>query len=169
MQETTWSGLPMEVLQQFRLIYGSMRQYFRLLEERCGVPGAQMWALQEVAREPGIGINELARRLGVHQSTASLMVDKLVGAGLLRKTRSARDQRRVGLELDTAGREVLARLPGPAEGILPAALSSLPLVVLNTLKINLDELIAHLPGRDDGAATVPLADQLAGLDERGRA
>ena len=42
--------LALDVLQQFRLIFGSMRQYFRLVEERCGMPGSQMWVLQEVAR-----------------------------------------------------------------------------------------------------------------------
>lgn len=169
MNDAKMSDLTLEVLQQFRVIYGSMRQYFRLLEERCGLPGSQMWVLQEVAHEPGIGINDLAGRIGVHQSTASLMVDKLVGAGLLCKTRSARDQRRVGLELGEGGREVLSRLPGPAEGILPMALSSLPVVAIKTLKINLDELIAHLPGRDDAAAVVPLADQLGAVEERGGA
>ena len=67
--------LPMDVLQQFRLIFGSMRQYFRLVEERCGMSGSQMWVLQEVQRTPEIGIGELATRLGVHQSTCSLLVD----------------------------------------------------------------------------------------------
>ena len=28
----------LEVLQQFRIIYGSMRQYFKDVEERCGLP-----------------------------------------------------------------------------------------------------------------------------------
>ena len=68
----------LDVLQQFRLIYGSLRQHFRLVEERCGMPGSQMWVLQEVQRSPDIGINELAVRLGIHQSTCSLLVDRLV-------------------------------------------------------------------------------------------
>jgi len=41
------------VLQQFRVIYGTMRQYFREVEDRCGLPGSQMWILQEVHRCPG--------------------------------------------------------------------------------------------------------------------
>jgi DNA-binding MarR family transcriptional regulator len=159
------SLLTLEILQQFRLIFGSMRQYFRLVEERCGIPGSQMWVLQEVQRTPEIGIGELAGRLGVHQSTCSLLVDKLVALGCLVKKRQREDQRRVGLCLAPRGLAALAALPGPAEGILPEALSALPPVVLKTLHINLDELIAHLPGKDESCAGTPLAEMLGRPEE----
>ena len=152
--------LGMEVLQQFRLIYGSMRQYFRLVEERCGMPGSQMWVLQEVQRSPEIGIGELAVRMGVHQSTCSLLVDKLVNQGFLIKKRRRGDLRRVGLCLAPSGLSALAALPGPAEGILPEALAALPTVVLKTLNVNLNELIRHLPGKDDSYAVTPLAEMV---------
>jgi DNA-binding MarR family transcriptional regulator len=154
------SHIVLDVLQQFRLIYGSMRQYFRLVEERCGMPGSQMWVLQEVERTPEIGINELAARMGVHQSTCSLLVDKLVAQGCLSKRKRQGDQRRVGLCLAPAGLAALAALPGPAEGILPEALSELPEVVLKTLNINLNELILHLPGKDESCAGTPLAEMV---------
>lgn len=154
----------MEVLQQFRMIYGSMRQYFRLVEERCGMPGSQMWVLQEVERRPEIGIGELAACMGIHQSTCSLLVDKLVTLGFLIKQRRSDDQRRVGLSLTADGRQALAALPGPAEGILPEALAELPEVVLRTLNINLDELIRHLPGKDESFAGTPLAEMLGQRD-----
>ena len=67
--------LALEVLQQFRVIYGSMRQYFREMEESCGLTGSQMWVLQEVQRSPEIGVSELAARIGIHQSTCSQIVD----------------------------------------------------------------------------------------------
>lgn len=159
--------LALEVLQQFRLIFGSLRQYFRLVEERCGMSGSQMWVLQEVEHNPGIGIGDLAVRMGIHQSTCSLLVDKLVAQGCLHKQRNGRDQRRVGLVLAENGVAALAALPGPAEGILPEALAALPEVVLKTLNINLDELIRHLPGKVDSFAGTPLADMLgSNVEER---
>ena len=51
--------LALEVLQQFRVIYGTMRQYFRELEDICGLPGSQTWVLQEVEHTPEIGITDL--------------------------------------------------------------------------------------------------------------
>ena len=161
------SVLGMEVLQQFRLIYGSMRQYFRLVEERCGMPGSQMWVLQEVQRSPEIGIGELAVRMGVHQSTCSLLVDKLVNQGFLIKGRRGGDLRRVGLVLAPSGLSALAALPGPAEGILPEALAALPMVVLKTLNVNLNELIHHLPGKDESYAVTPLAEMVRTAPRKG--
>jgi len=156
----------LEVLQQFRRIFGSMRQYFRLVEERCGMSGSQMWVLQEVSRSPEIGIGELAQRMGVHQSTCSLLVDKLVALGCLTKSRRQSDHRRVGLCLAQRGVEALAALPGPAEGVLPEALSELPEVVLKTLNINLEELIRYLPGKNEDYASTPLAEMVGQPDER---
>ena len=152
--------LALEVLQQFRVIYGTMRQYFRELEECCGLPGSQMWVLQEVERTPEIGITELAVRLGIHQSTCSQLVEKLVVKNCLIKKRQSMDQRRVGLCLAAEGRKAIAALPGPAEGALPEALAAIPDVALKTLNINLAELIGHLPGKDEAFATMPLAEMV---------
>ena len=149
------STLTIDVLRQFRVIFGLMRQYFRLVEERCGLPASQMWVLQEVCRTEGIGINDIATRMGIHQSTASLLVDKLVSGGMVSKFRQNDDQRRVRLRLEQAGQEALANLPGPAEGIVPAALSALPEVVLKTLNINLDALISELPSGEKNFAGTP--------------
>lgn len=155
------SNLQLEVLRQFRAIYGTMRQYFRELESCCGLPGSQTWVLQEVSQSPGIGVGELAERLGIHQSTCSGLVEKLVVRGYLERRRSAHDQRRVGLSLSAAGGEVIGALPGPAEGVLPQALANIPPVCLQTLNVNLTELIAQLPGRTEQFAGVPLAEMVS--------
>ena len=157
-QATHRSRLALEILQQFRIIYGALRQHFRDVEERCGLTGSQMWILQEIARTPGLGVTDLAARMGIHQSTCSQMVDKLVALGCLAKSRQAEDQRRVGLCLAAGGDAAISVLPGPAQGILPEALSSLPDVAIKTLYINLSELIRHLPGKDDSFVRTPLAD-----------
>ena len=161
MNDTT-SPLSLEVLQQFRVIYGTMRQYFRELEESCGLPGSQMWVLQEVERSPETGITELAGRLGIHQSTCSQLVDKLVAKDCLVKRKQSTDQRRIGLSLAVNGEKAIAALPGPAEGVLPEALAAIPNVALKTLNINLAELIDHLHGKDETFAAMPLAELLNG-------
>ncbi len=152
--------LALEVLQQFRVIYGTMRQYFRELEESCGLPGSQMWILQEIEQSPEIGVTELAGRLGIHQSTCSQLVEKLVAKNCLIKKKQSKDQRRVGLCLADEGHRAIAALPGPAEGVLPEALAVMPNVALKTLNINLAELIRHLPGKDETFATMPLAEMV---------
>lgn len=150
--------LEVYVLRQFRVIFGSVRNHFREVESQCGISGSQIWILRDLVQFPGIGVSELASRLSIHQSTCSQLVEKLVVAGLIAKTRSGIDQRRVGLTISKAGRDLLAKAPGPAEGVLPEALRQLPEVALETLKVNLDHLIGHLKPVNDRDAGQPLAD-----------
>ena len=159
-RSTELNASSMAVLQKFRVIYGSMRRHFREVEERCGLPASQLWILQEVQNRPDLGITELSECIGVHQSTCSQLVERLVARGCLMKVRNQRDHRRVGLRLLPDGVKAIGALPGPAEGLLPAALGALPDVVIKTLDGNLSELIRHLPRRSDSFAHVPLADMV---------
>ena len=59
------------VLQEFRLIFKSVRTHFRSVEKFAGVSGAQVWMLSEIRRSPGLRVNDLARAMSIHQSTAS--------------------------------------------------------------------------------------------------
>lgn len=154
----TLTELQIQVLRQFRLIFGSVRQHFREVEASCGISGSQVWILRDVASVPGIGVSDLAARLSIHQSTCSLLVEKLAAAGLLAKIRSTADQRRIGLHVTETGLQLLQKAPGPAEGMLPEALRQLPDVALRTLQVNLDQLIdrLQLPNKTD--AKKPLAD-----------
>ncbi|MEY2631432.1 MAG: hypothetical protein RIR00_86 [Pseudomonadota bacterium] len=160
MSEEEQKALALNVLKQFRIIYGAMRQHFRAVEARCAASGSQMWILQEVAASAGIGVGEVARRLSVHQSTASQLVEKLVVRGLVERRKTDADLRRVGLYSTDAGRALLESLPGPASGVLPEALAALPLPVLKTLEINLDALLEHLDGAEDDFGDIPLAEMV---------
>ena len=150
--------LSLQVLKRFRVIFGSVRQHFRAVEQNCGVTGAQLWIMQEVAKKPGIGVTELAGKLSIHQSTCSLLVEKLASRKLVVKERSKEDQRRVGLRLPQKAVDILKEAPGPAEGILPEALQALPEPVLQMLNRSLNEVIGQLRSRDDRLADKPLSD-----------
>jgi DNA-binding MarR family transcriptional regulator len=150
--------LSLQVLKRFRIIYGSVRQHFRDIEQTCGVSGSQLWILQEVGNSPGIGISELTERLSIHQSTGSQLVEKLVARNLIKKERSKEDQRRVGLWLTSEASALLKSAPGPAEGVLPEALRALPESALLNLDNALIEVIGQLRIRDDKLADRPLSD-----------
>ena len=158
MSKHTKNQLSVQVLKKFRIIFGSVRQHFREVEQTCGVTGSQLWILQEVAKKPGIGVSELADRLSIHQSTGSQLVEKLVVRGLIAKERSSEDQRRVGLHVSEEASKVLKNMPGPAEGILPEALQAMPEQALESLDASLREVIGQLRIRDDKLAERPLAD-----------
>jgi MarR family transcriptional regulator, organic hydroperoxide resistance regulator len=150
--------LTLDVLKQFRLIYGSVRQHFRQIEEICGVSGSQLWMLHELQVSPGIGVSELANRLSIHQTTCSQLIEKLVARGYVLKVRSAQDQRRVGLTITRSAVKVLKEAPGPAEGLIPEALLELSDATLNSLSSSLHLLIDKLHLQDEHAAERPLSD-----------
>lgn len=158
MGKRTKNQLSLEVLKKFRIIYGSVRQQFREVEQTCGVTGSQLWILQEVANTPGIGVSELADRLSIHQSTCSQLVEKLVVRGLITKERSKEDQRRVGLRMTEEASKLLRSAPGPAEGILPEALQALPESALLALDNSLIGVIGQLRIHDDKFAGKLLSD-----------
>lgn len=148
----------LQVLQMFRVIFGSVRQHFRQIERECGISGSQLWILQEVARTPNAGVSELAERLGVQQSTCSQLVEKLVAREYLNKERSKLDQRRVGLLATEKGLDLLAQAPGPAEGLLPKVLHELAAEDIAGLETYLAKVIAGLSLKDKASAHQPLAD-----------
>ncbi len=152
------SQLSIQVLKKFRIIYGSVRQHFREIEQTCGVTGSQLWILQEIANTSGIGVSELAERLSIHQSTCSQLVEKLVAGNMLIKERSKEDQRRVGLRLTDSAAALLKNAPGPAEGVLPEALRSLPAETILALNAALEKVVEQLQVRNDKLAGQPLSD-----------
>lgn len=158
MKNKNHEELSFKVLKQFRLIYGSVKRQFRQVEKACGISGSQLWLLHEIGKTPEVGISELASRLSIHQSTCSLLVEKLRGKGLVEKIRTDQDQRRVGLKITRAGRKALALAPGPAEGVLPEALQAMSAADLKKMHTNLDNLIERLQVLDSAATDKPLSE-----------
>ncbi|MGH8239271.1 MAG: MarR family winged helix-turn-helix transcriptional regulator [Steroidobacteraceae bacterium] len=151
-------NLNMLVLRQFRVIYGSVRHHFRDVQRACGISGSQLWILHEVTCSTGIGVSELAKRLAIHQSTCSQLVDKLAHAGHVSKRRQSADQRRVELTVTARGRRTLARAPGPVEGVLPEAIAELSTSQQRALHRGLQAVVASLDTKDTEAADQPLSD-----------
>jgi DNA-binding MarR family transcriptional regulator len=146
-----------ETLRKFRIIFSSVKKHFQDIESKCGVTGAQLWAISEIADSPGLRVSELARVMSIHQSTASNLIGELEKQHLIKKKRGE-DQRVVYLFLTEQGNEVVDRAPKPMIGILPDALQRLPIDVLNNLSRNMDTLIATMHHKDEAATTKPLSD-----------
>jgi DNA-binding MarR family transcriptional regulator len=71
---------------------------------------AQYRALVIVANNGPLNLNEVASALGVHPSNATRACDRLVEAGLLARTESVQDRRRVDLALTASGIALIQRV-----------------------------------------------------------
>ena len=150
------AATPLSVLQRFRVLIRSVQRHSHWMEKHSGVTGAQLWAMQELLESPGLRVGDLAKRMALHQSTASNMVDKLESTGRLRKERQTADHRVVRLYLTEAGTELLAVAPSPARGLLPEALRLMDSAALTRLQSDLDGLLTQIRRVDEGLGMQPL-------------
>ena len=72
-----------------------------------GITGGQAALLHSIRSHPGIGVRELAELEGVSAPAMSAYVDRLQAAGLVGRSRSERDRRRVELEVTEDGLRIL--------------------------------------------------------------
>jgi len=145
--EATQQEVPddaMAVLQRFRILIRAAQRHSQWIDRQSGVSGAQLWMLQELHESPGLRVGELARRMALHQSTASNLVDRLESTGLVLRDRSSVDQRVVQVFLTEKGKALLSKAPSPARGILPEALRQLDARRLARLAAELDHLLSHI-------------------------
>lgn len=143
------------VLRQFRLVFNAMKTHFQQVQKSAGLGGAQLWALSLIASSEGLGVNDLARSMDIHQSTASNIVRTLAARHLIDVTRAEADRRSVRLSLRPEGRHLLQMAPSPLSGVLPQALARLPEPTLARLGEDLSELIA-LMDTNERDANLPL-------------
>ncbi|HEY7878426.1 MAG TPA: MarR family winged helix-turn-helix transcriptional regulator [Gemmatimonadaceae bacterium] len=133
-----------------RRIVQSLRVSARAAERRLGVSGAQLFVLHALAEAPAHSLNELAARTFTHQSSVSVVVDRLVRRRLVSRSRSADDGRRVVLSLTATGRSLLRSSPEVAQLRLISALRGLSVNECRTLARILTRVV-----RDMGATDVP--------------
>jgi len=146
------------VLRQFRIVFNAVKSHFRQVEKAAGVAGAQLWALSVIQSQAGLGVNDLARAMDVHQSTASNLVKALIQQQLVVAGKDGPDRRSVTLRLTDLGSSVLDKAPQPFAGVLPDALASLDAATLARLEQDLAVLISALNATDVHSAHTPLSD-----------
>src|SRR5690606_21076683 len=115
-----------EVLDGLRRIVQGLRQSSHAAERKLGVSGAQLFVLSELADAPGSSIRALSERTLTDPSSVSVVISRLVEAGLVTRRRAEEDARRNVLEVTAAWRLLLARAPEPYQARLITALRAMP-------------------------------------------
>jgi MarR family transcriptional regulator, organic hydroperoxide resistance regulator len=132
------------VIRHLRVIIRALQGHSRLVERACGISAAQLWALWELQRSPGLKVSDLSRQLSIHPSTASNLLDKLEQGGLVERRRRERDQRIVRLFVTEAGLALLARAPAAPQGELNHALQDMEAEQMRVLEQSLEALVARM-------------------------
>lgn len=100
-----------EVMDCIRYIFKALRVSSSQFEKELGLSVAQIFVLKKLRDESELSINDLAQRTTTHQSSVSVVVKKLEEQGLVKRTVSREDSRRVLVSLTDQGRERLGTIP----------------------------------------------------------
>ena len=143
------------VIRQLRVIIRALQGHSRTVERAFGISASQLWALWELQRTPGLNVSDLSRRLSVHASTTSNLLDKLEHGGLIERRRPEKDQRIVRLFVTDKGLALLEEAPAAPQGELNRALQSLPPERLAELESGLELLVEAMNTTEPRAGLQP--------------
>lgn len=117
-------------------------------ERIAGVSGQQVGLLVAIKYAPGIGVNELACGERVSPAAMSKRISRLERDGLVARTPSEADRRRVGLTLTDEGHRTLRRVRSRRTAWLASRLGELAPRDLDAVEAALDALARILPEED---------------------
>jgi DNA-binding MarR family transcriptional regulator len=116
---------PVEVANGLRPTLLHLNRRLRRELGPLGITGGQASLLWAIRSRPGVGVRELAEGEGVSPPAMTAYVDRLEAAGLVARTRSQLDRRRVELALTEEGARVLRSARGRRTAWLAARLKRL--------------------------------------------
>jgi DNA-binding MarR family transcriptional regulator len=132
-------------------IVGGLRRVVRALElyshevrRDYGLTAPQLWAIKTLAREGPLTVNQLAAHLHIHQSSASLLVNRLEGRGMVVRTKTDADRRFVRIAPTEEARAFLADAPEPAQGRLLHGLRAMPPARLRNIRRAVEDLVGAM-------------------------
>lgn len=136
------------VVQGLRRVVRALESFSQEIYRNYGLTAPQLWALKTLRREGPVPIGRLAAALAVHQSSLSLLVDRLAGRGLVRRRRSSQDRRVVELTLTPRGRTLADEAPEPAQGRLLYALTQVSPARVKEIRLAVDEIVGAMEASD---------------------
>ena len=139
------------ILDSIRRIVRMLRVTSRAVEKHFGLSGAQLFVLHALAKGPALSLNEVAERTRTHQSSVSVVVQRLVERGLVARTPVPGDARRIGLSLTPAAQQLILATPDAPSERLISALERIPPKVRTRLAVGLERLVNEVGAADQPA------------------
>lgn len=147
------------VLDSVRRIVRVLRVASRDAEKRVGLSAAQLFVLQKLAEGGTLSVNELAQRTHTHQSSVSVVVQRLVDRKLVDRSRSRQDGRQADVSVTAAGKAILRSAPTAAQDRIIEALELMTPRDVRQLADSMDRLMQGLGVDAEGAAPMLFEDE----------
>lgn len=126
-----------------RHIFKALRVSSSQFEKDLGLSAAQIFVMKKLKEEPGLSINDLALRTTTHQSSVSVVVKKLEEQGLVSRTISKEDSRKVVVSLTPSGLEKLGEIPRTVQEQMIDTLQNMPPEKTASLAVLMREFVTE--------------------------
>ncbi len=100
-----------EIYQYLRSIIQSLSIHSKFLSKRFGLTGPQLIVLKTIYTQDYSTIGSLAKAISLSQATVTTILDRLESRGLVIRTRSHIDKRRVHVSITEAAQTILSQNP----------------------------------------------------------
>lgn len=104
-----------ELLVALRKVIRAIDMRSRQLNKDVGLTGPQLLVLQEVGKNPGIMVKQIAQSINLSPATITSILDRMESRALVNRVRSTEDKRKVGVFLSETGQAALAAAPLPLQ------------------------------------------------------
>ena len=115
-----------ELANRLRPVLLLLNRHLRREAHAEGITGGQAALLAQIRNHPQLGVRELAAREGISAPSMTRYLDRLEKAGLIVRTRSPQDARRIRLALTPKGVRVLRSVRRRRTAWLAERLDGLP-------------------------------------------
>ena len=123
-----------------RRIVRALRVAAQRTAGEAGISAAQLFVLQRLGQAPAQSISELGARTLTDRSSVAEVIGRLAARGLVRRTPSLDDRRRMTIAITSAGRSLLRTAPAAPTSLLMAGLEQLSAAELAGLGRGLERL-----------------------------
>ena len=104
-----------ELLIALRQVIRAIGLYSKKLSKETGLTSPQLLVLQAVAKHDDAMVKEVAETINLSSATITSILDRLEKRGLVTRTRSTTDKRKVGISLTVDGTEIIKDSPTPLQ------------------------------------------------------
>ena len=130
-----------ETVQSLRRIVKTLEDYSQQVSGEFGITGPQLWALKTISDHDVLPLGQLSKKMYLHPSTVTGVVDRLESKGYVARGRDATDRRIVTVSLTAAGRALVRKAPSPVQGKMIYGLRKLKRDELHVIHESLRKLV----------------------------
>jgi MarR family transcriptional regulator, organic hydroperoxide resistance regulator len=137
-----------ETMQSLRRIFKAIENYSQDVFSEFGITGPQLWVLKTILENGSLPLGELSKKMYLHPSTITGVVDRLESKGYVRRDRNSEDRRVVNVRLTPAGEALATRAPSPAQGKMIYGLRNLAEEELTGIYRSVQKLVEIMEVQD---------------------